>query len=95
MQTLAVGVPTWGDVGGGFDVWLPLYVLLSLLLVTIAKGRGLTFRTSLIALVAGMFWSWSVNVLGVIPAAAFAVLASVIAGAVVRRHRRTPGAGRA
>jgi hypothetical protein len=93
VQTLAVGVPTWGDVGGGFDVWLPLYVLLALLLVMVVSGWRLTLRRALVAIAAGMLWSWSVNPLGVIPAAASAVLAAVVAGAVIRHRRRAAGAG--
>ncbi|HET7236120.1 MAG TPA: hypothetical protein VFK59_06775 [Actinomycetota bacterium] len=88
MGTIAVGVPMWGDVGGGFDVWLPVYVVLSFALVMAVVGWGLTTRRALVALAGGMTWSWAVNVLGVIPAASLALVIAVLAGAIVRRRGR-------
>jgi hypothetical protein len=91
---VAVGVPVWGDVGGGWDVWLPVYVGLSFLFVLGAFHWQLTLRRALLAFALGMTWSWSVNLLGVIPAAASAVLLAAISGAVIRGRRgHAPGAG--
>jgi hypothetical protein len=85
MGTVAVG-GTWVDVGGGFDVWLPLYVFLSFVLVLSATGWYLTIRKACVAFALGMVWSWSVNRLSVIPAAALAVLIAAVANMIVRRR---------
>jgi membrane protein implicated in regulation of membrane protease activity len=87
MGSIGVG-GTWVDVGGGFDVWLPLYVFLSFLLVLSSTGWYLTIRRACAAIALGMFWSWSVNRLSVIPAAALAVLIAAIANMIVRRRGR-------
>lgn len=89
MDIVAVGVPMWGDVGGGFDVWLPLYVALSFAIVMAVTGWRVNVRRALLAVAGGMAWAWSVNRLGVIPAAALVVLVTVLAGAIVR-HRGRP-----
>jgi hypothetical protein len=88
MGTIAVGVPMWGDVGGGFDVWLPLYVVLSFAIVIAVTGWRVNLRRTLLAIACGMVWAWSVNRLGVIPAAALALLVAVVAGTIVRRRGR-------
>lgn len=85
---LAVGVPMWGDVGGGWDVWLPLYLALAFLLVLGVNGWKLNLPRALLALACGMTWAWSVNRLGVIPAAAFAILIAALSGTVLRHRRR-------
>ena len=85
MDTIGVG-GTWVDVGGGFDVWLPLYVFLSFVLVLSATGSYLTIRKACVAIALGMLWSWSVNRLSVIPAAALAVLIAALANMIVRRR---------
>ena len=79
---------TFVNVGGGFDVWLPLYLFLSFVLVHMATGWYVTLRKTGVALALGMFWSWSVNVISVIPAAAAAVLIACIAGMIVHRRAR-------
>jgi hypothetical protein len=87
VETIAVG-GTFVNVGGGFDVWLPLYMFLSFVLVHMATGWYVTLRKTLVAVALGMFWSWSVGVISVIPAAAAAVLIACIAGMIVRRRTR-------
>jgi hypothetical protein len=87
VDMVAVG-GTWVDVGGGFDVWLPLYIFLSFVLVHSATGWYITLRKTGVALALGMLWSWSVGVISVIPAAAAAVLIACIAGMFVRRRAR-------
>lgn len=79
---------TFVNVGGGFDVWLPLYMFLSFVLVHMATGWYVTLRKTGVAVALGMFWSWSVNVISVIPAAAAAVLIACIAGMIVHRRAR-------
>ena len=79
---------TFVNVGGGFDVWLPLYMFLSFVLVHMATGWYVTLRKTGVAVALGMFWSWSVNVISVIPAAAAAVLIACIAGVIVHRRAR-------
>ena len=90
---VAVGVPTWGDVGGGWDVWLPLYIALAFLLVLGLSGWRINLRRALFAVACGMTWAWSVNRVGVLPAAALAAVVAVVAGAMLRRRGRAPGAG--
>jgi membrane protein implicated in regulation of membrane protease activity len=87
MDMIAVG-GTWVDVGGGFDVWLPLYVFLAFVLLFSATGWYLTIRRACLAIALGMLWSWSVNRLSVIPAAAVAVLIAAVANMIVRRRGR-------
>jgi hypothetical protein len=89
---VAVGVPIWGDVGGGFDLWPPLYVALSLVAILSIAGRRVTARKLLMAVAAGTLWSWATDVVGVIPAAAWAVLLTAICGAAYRRARDRAGA---
>lgn len=88
---LAVGVPLWGDVGGGWDVWLPLYLALSFVVVLAVNGWRINGRRALLAAACGLTWAWSVNRLGVIPAAASAVLIASVAGRLVRRRQARSG----
>ena len=87
MQTLAVG-GQFGDVGGGFDVWLPLYVAFAFVLVLVATGPRLSVRKLLAILVFGMVWSWSVNHVGVIVAGGLAIVFAVVLNSVSRSRRR-------
>lgn len=87
VEIIGVG-GTFVNVGGGFDVWLPLYMFLSFVLVHMATGWYVTLRKTGVAVALGMFWSWSVNVISVIPAAAAAVLIACIAGMIVHRRAR-------
>jgi hypothetical protein len=85
---VAVGVPMWGDVGGGFDVWLPVYVALALILVVWITGR-LTLRGGVVAIAIGMLWSWSTNHVGVVVASCLAILLAMIVGGLLRRRARS------
>jgi hypothetical protein len=84
---LGVGVPRDG-VAGGWDFWLPFYILLTLLLVRVVVGFRITVWTSIAAFVAGSLWAWSVDVFGVIQAGGTAVLIAIAAGAIARRVPR-------
>jgi hypothetical protein len=85
---LAVGGP--GPVlEPSWDFWLPAYVLLSFLLIVAFVVRRIALWTGVASLVAGTVWAWVDNALGVIPAAALAVLVAVLAGACVRRIATT------
>jgi len=77
-----------GDVGGGFDVWLPLYVAFAFVLVLVATGPRLSVRKLLAILVFGMVWSWSVNHVGVIVAGGLAIVFAVVLNSVSRSRRR-------
>lgn len=90
---LGVGVPRVELLGGDFDLWLPLYMLLSFLLIRTAARVRLTIATSVVAFVGGTLWAWSAGVFGVIPAGATAVLVAIAAGGIVQRVLR-PQAGR-
>jgi hypothetical protein len=85
---LGVGVPMWGDVGGGFDVWLPLYMVSTLLLIRFVARIRLSVTSSIAAFAGGTLWAWWAGSAGAIPAAALAVLLAVVLGEVVRRHPR-------
>jgi hypothetical protein len=84
---VAAGVPTWGTVRGGFDLWPLLYVVVSLTIVLSVTGRPITVPKVLVAVVAGTLWSWATDAIGVIPATAWAVLLAAIGGGAYRRAR--------
>jgi hypothetical protein len=73
--------PTW-------DFWLPAYMLLSFLLIVVVVRR-ITLWTAIAGFAGGTAWAWVDNALGVIPAAALAVLVAVLAGACARRIAST------
>jgi hypothetical protein len=87
MGLVAVGVPTWGTVRGGFDLWVPLYLVVSLAVVLSVTGRPLTVPKMLVAILAGTLWSWATDAVGVIPATAWAVMLTAICGGAYRRAR--------
>jgi hypothetical protein len=84
-------MPTIVAVGGpgpvlapSWDFWLPAYMLLSFLIILFV-GRRITLWTGVASLAAGTAWAWVDNALGVVPAAALALLVAVCAGAFARR----------
>jgi hypothetical protein len=87
MDALAAGVPAWGTVRGGFDLWPALYVVVSLAVVLNVTGRPITVPKALAALVGGTLWSWATDAIGVIPATAWAVLVTAICASAHRRAR--------
>ncbi len=70
---------------GGFDFWLPTYMLLTFLLSCSVVGVQRLLVMGIVAFVGGTFWAWSANGLGVVPAAALAVLLAIVAGGIRRR----------
>lgn len=78
--------------GGDFDFWLPLYMLLSFLLIRSAARKRLTVPTAIASFVAGTLWAWWAGAFGVIPAGATAVLVALAAGTIAQRVAR-PQAG--
>lgn len=84
---MAAGVPAWGTVRGGFDLWLPLYLVVALAVVLTTTGRPLTVPRVLVAVVGGTLWSLATDAIGVIPATAWAVLVTVICRGAYRRAR--------
>jgi hypothetical protein len=71
---------------GGFDFWLPAYMLFTFLLARTVVGMRLSPMTGVVAFVGGTLWAWSANGLGVVPAAALAVLLAILAGGIRRRR---------
>jgi hypothetical protein len=71
---------------GGFDFWLPAYMLLTFLLVRRVVGMRLSPTTGVVAFAGGTFWAWSAHGLGILPAAALAVLLAIVAGGIRRRR---------
>jgi hypothetical protein len=85
MDTLiGVGGPR-SPVSGGFDFWLPTYMVLTFLLARSVIGLRHLTMVGIIAFVGGTLWAWSANGLGVVPAAALAVLLAIVAGGIRRR----------
>ena len=82
---LGVGVGMWPDPSGGYDLWLPVLVLVSFVLIRVVGGLRFGVRTAVAALVLGTLWSWSTEAIGVLPATAWAVLVAFFAGGIVRR----------
>ena len=82
---LGVGVGMWPDPSGGYDLWLPVLVLLSFVLIRVVGGLRFGVRTAVAALVLGTLWSWSTEAIGVLPATAWVVLVAFFAGGIVRR----------
>jgi hypothetical protein len=87
---VGVGVPP-GRLTGGWDLWLPIYMLLALLLIRFVAGLRIGVPTAIAAFVAGTLWAWTADVFGVAPAGGTAILLAVVAGKLARRHR--PHAG--
>ena len=82
---LGVGVGMWPDPTGGYDLWLPVLVLLSFVLIRVVGGLRFGVWTAVAALVLGTLWSWSTEAIGVLPATAWVVLVAFFAGGIVRR----------
>lgn len=85
MSLLGFGVDRWPDASGGFDAWLPVFVLLSFVLLRGVARLRFTWRTSVAALVGGTLWSWAKDAIGVIETSALAVLVAFAAGVAIRR----------
>lgn len=71
---------------GGFDFWLPTYMVLTFLLARSVVGMRLSPAIGIFAFAGGTVWAWSANGLGVVPAAALAVLLAIVAGGIRRRR---------
>jgi hypothetical protein len=71
---------------GGFDFWLPAYMLLTFLLARAVVGMRLSPMTGVVAFAGGTLWAWSAHSFGIVPAAALAVLLTIVAGLVRRRR---------
>lgn len=82
---LGVGVGMWPEPTGAYDLWLPVLVLLSFVLIRVVGGLRLGVRTAVAAVVVGTLWSWSTEVVGVVPATAWAVLVAFVGGGIARR----------
>jgi hypothetical protein len=81
---LGVGGPRL-PVGGGFDFWLPTYMVLTFLLARSVVGMRLSPVVGVVAFAGGTLWAWSDNGLGIVPAAALAILLAIVAGGIRRR----------
>jgi hypothetical protein len=90
---LGVGVPRHGG-GGGWDLWLPAYMLLSLALLRVAGHLRLTAWTAAAAFAGGTLWAWAADAFGVVPAAGVAVLLAFAIGGTSRRLARPRADGR-
>jgi hypothetical protein len=71
---------------GGFDFWLPTYMVLTFLLARSVVGMRLSPMIGIVAFAGGTLWGWSADGLGIPPAAALALLLAIVAGGI-RRHR--------
>jgi hypothetical protein len=75
-----------------WDFWLPAYVLLSFVIMVGFVRIRLTWKIGVASFLAGTLWAWIDNAVGVVPAAALAVLIAVLAG--ILRGRTSPLGGR-
>ena len=82
---LGVGVGAWPRPTGGYDLWLPVLVLLALFLIRVFAGLRITGPMAAAAVLGGTLWAWGRDAFGVIPSTAGAVLVAFLAGALVRR----------
>jgi hypothetical protein len=71
---------------GGFDFWLPTYMVLTFLLARSVVGMRLSPVIGIVAFAGGTLWAWFANGLGIVPAAALAVLLAIVAGGIRRRR---------
>jgi hypothetical protein len=81
LATVAVGAPI-PQGASEWDFWLPSYILVSFLLILGFVHMRLTWKLGVASFLAGTVWAWVDNAVGVLPAAALAVLLAVIAGAI-------------
>src|SRR5919204_303719 len=94
------GIPAMIDSGGGprpvlpvrWDFSLPLYVLLSLVLVIAIARFRLTPWTALACFAAAAVWRWTADAFGVVTAASLAIFVAAVLGTV--RNRRGPAEDR-
>jgi hypothetical protein len=89
---LSVGGPG-PQLPNAWDFALPVYILLSLVLIRFVIRIRVSGWTLLGAVAAGVVWDWASHAWGVVPAGALAVLLTLLAGAVLRRIA-TGGRGR-
>ena len=82
----------WPEPTGGFQVWLPVFVVLGFVVIRVIAGLRIGVATSIAALVGGTLWAWWIDTAGVIPASAGIVLVAFVAGSVIRRRARRPAA---
>ena len=71
---------------GGFDFWLPAYMVLTFLLARSVVGVRLFAVVGIVAFAGGTLWAWSADELGIVPAAALAILLAIMAGGIRRRR---------
>jgi hypothetical protein len=77
----------------GWDFALPVYIVLSLVLIRFAVRVRITPWTLVGSVAAGIMWDWASHAWGLVPALALSVLLALMAGAVLRRIA-TGGRGR-
>lgn len=78
---LAVGGPG-PQTAPEWDFWLPAYIALSFFLMVGLVRTRVTWRLGIACFLVGTLWAWLDNTIGVIPAAALAVLVAVLVGAI-------------
>jgi hypothetical protein len=81
---LGVGGPR-SPSSGGFDFWLPTYMILTFLFTRSIVGIRHVPVAGVVGFAGGTLWAWSANGLGVVPAAALAILLAIVAGGIRRR----------
>jgi hypothetical protein len=92
-SVLGVGVPPPAPVGG-WDLWLPIYIVVALVLLRFLARLRVTAWTACIAFAAGTAWAWAASEWGVVQAGGTAVLVAIAVGSLPRRARRShPDAG--
>jgi hypothetical protein len=87
---IGVGGPR-SEISGGWDLWLPFYMVATLALLRYAAGFRIRAWTLITAFAAGTVLAWSVSLFGVVQAVGTALLLAIAVGAIARRLPR-PGA---
>jgi hypothetical protein len=83
-EILGVGVGAWPDPGGGFDLWLPVLVGASFVLIRVVIGLRITPIAAFAAVVGATLWAWMRDVIGLLPSIGVVVLVALACGEAVR-----------
>jgi hypothetical protein len=68
-----------------WDLALPVYIVLSLVLIRSVVGVRISPWTLLGSVAAGIVWDWASHAWGVVPAGALAILLALMARALIGR----------
>lgn len=91
MGVIATGVPTWPEIGPGFDFSPLLLVLVALVVAPLFFRVRLTWWSIGALAVGGTLTAWLGDSVGLLPAIAAGMLALAAGASVARRHHSGRG----